>query len=144
MNRDRLKAQLKRDEGTRAHAYTDSEGYLTIGVGRLIDAVKGGRLSSDEIEYLLDNDVDRVAYRLRHEFDWFKDLSDVRQECLINMAFNLGVGGLMNFKRMVRAMERGYWDEAAKEALDSKWSKQVGARAIRIATALRMNEWTSV
>ena len=123
MNRDRLKTQLRMDEGVIPHAYTDSEGYLTIGCGSLIDRVKGGRLSSDEIEFLLNNDIDRVAYRLSHDFKWYDDLSDVRQEVLINMAFTLGMDGLKTFKLMLAAIERQDWVDAAREGLDSmEWT----------------------
>ena len=141
MNRDRLKTQLRLDEGVIPHAYTDSEGYLTIGVGRLIDRVRGGRLSNDEIEYLLNNDIDRVAYRLSHEFPWYDDLSDVRQEIFVNMAFNLGIAGLKTFRLMIAAIERQDWVDAAREGLDSKWSGQVGDRAIRLMQALRTGQW---
>jgi len=141
MNRDRLKTQLRLDEGVIPHAYTDSEGYLTIGVGRLIDRVRGGRLSNDEIEYLLNNDIDRVAYRLSHEFPWYDNLSDVRKEVLVNFAFNLGIAGVKNFKRMIAAIERQDWVDAAREGLDSKWSGQVGDRAIRLMQALRTGQW---
>ena len=44
---------LEAREGRVAHAYIDSEGYTTIGVGRLIDKRKGGRLTDREIDYLL-------------------------------------------------------------------------------------------
>ena len=54
---DDLERQLRRDEGVVEHAYIDSEGWTTIGVGRLIDKRKGGRLRDDEIEYLLQNDI---------------------------------------------------------------------------------------
>jgi len=141
MNRDRLKEQLRHDEGVVPHAYTDSEGYLSIGCGRLIDRVKGGRLSSDEIEFLLNNDIDRTAYRLSHDFKWFDDLNDVRKEVLINMAFNLGMTGFKTFKLMISAIERSDWVDAAREGLDSRWSGQVGDRAIRLMQALRTGQW---
>lgn len=141
MNRDRLKDQLKSDEGIREYAYTDSEGYLTIGVGRLIDRTKGGKLSRDEIEYLLNNDIDRVVYRLGKALPWFADLSDVRQEILINMGINLGVTGLLKFQQMLAAIARGDWLDASREGLDSLWAGQVGDRSIRLMKAMRTNQW---
>ena len=141
MNRKRLIAQLKHDEGEVPHVYIDSEGYYTVGVGRMLDERRGGRLTHDEIDYLLQNDIDRTVYRLGHEFPWFHDVSDVRQECFINMAFNLGIRGLKNFKRMIDAAKRGDWEDAAREALDSRWATQVGNRAIRISEAMRTGEW---
>jgi len=143
MNRKRLKAQLIYDEGVRASAYQDSEDYWTIGVGRLIDEKKGGKLSADEIEYLLDNDIDKVINQVIREVDWYYDLSEVRKEVILNMAFNLGIGGVKKFKNMINALKRHDWDDASREMLDSKWSGQVGQRAIRLSEAMRTDSWGS-
>jgi len=143
MNRKRLKNQLIYDEGVRASAYSDSEGYLTIGVGRLIDETKGGKLSADEIEYLLDNDIDKVINQTVREFAWYGDLSDIRQEVILNMIFNLGLGGMKKFKNMINALKRHDWEEASREMLDSKWSGQVGQRAIRLSEAMRTDSWSA-
>ena len=53
------------------------------------------------------------------------------------MCFNLGLPRLLKFKKMIIALEQGYYDQAADEALDSQWARQVGDRAQRIATAFR-------
>ena len=59
------------------------------------------------------------------------------QRALANMAFNLGVPRLSQFKNMLSALEKGDYNVAAKEALDSNWAKQVGDRANRIAKVFR-------
>ena len=141
MNKSRLREQLRHDEGVVPHAYQDSEGYWTIGVGRLIDERKGGLLSPKEIEYLLDNDIERVSIGLQKEWTWFNDLNDVRQEVLANMRFNLGLANLRKFKRMISALERRDWVDASREMLDSKWATQVGNRAIRLSNAMRTGQW---
>ena len=141
MNKQRLRDQLKHDEGVVPHAYQDSEGYWTIGVGRLIDERKGGLLSPKEIEYLLDNDIERVTISLQREWAWFNDLNDVRQEVLANMCFNLGLAGLKKFKKMIAALERRDWLDASREMLDSKWATQVGNRAIRLSKAMEAGQW---
>ena len=141
MNRSRLTAQLKFDEGVKEYAYTDSEGYLTIGVGRLIDRTKGGKLSEDEIEYLLDNDIDRIQNQTIRAFHWYNDLNDVRQEVILNMVFNLGLNGFKNFKLMIKALERHDYEDASQEMVDSKWCLQVGPRCIRLSEAMRLGEW---
>ena len=141
MNLTRLREQLKFDEGVVDHAYPDSEGFLTIGVGHLIDPRKGGKLSLNVIEYILSDDIDRIVYRVGREFAWYKDLNDVRQEVIINMVFNLGLEGFKGFERTISAIERGDWLDASREMLDSKWSGQVGQRAIRLANAMRTGQW---
>lgn len=141
MNRERLKGQLIHDEGVRASAYKDTEGYLTIGVGRLIDEGKGGKLRADEIEYLLDNDIDSAINQAVTRFDWYAELSGVRKEIIINMVFNLGLEGVGKFKNMIKAIERGDYVQAAAEMLNSKWAGQVGQRAIRLSEAMRKDSW---
>lgn len=51
------------------------------------------------------------------------------------MCFNLGWPRLETFHGMFAALMSGEYAAAAREALDSKWEKQVGERAARIADA---------
>lgn len=133
MNLDLLKADLSRDEGRVPHAYTDSLGYLTIGVGHLIDKRRGGRLSEKIIDAILQEDIEAAMTDLDKYVPWWRLLSEGRQRALVNMTFNLGIHGLLKFKNMLNALDHGDWQEAAKEALASKWADQVGARAHRIS-----------
>lgn len=132
-----LLAELTRDEGWRPYAYQDHLGYWTIGVGRLIDQRKGGRLSADEIDYLLQNDVNRFKAELDKELPWWRTLDPVRQRVLVNMAFNLGTAGLLGFKNTLAAVKRGDWSAASAGMLASKWADQVGLRAHRLAKMMR-------
>lgn len=131
-----LKNDLLRDEGFVSHAYRDHLGYWTIGVGRLIDKRRGGGISEDEARYLLGNDIHRVCMDLGEALPWWHDLSEPRQRALANMAFQLGVSGLLRFKRMLAALEAGEWGKAYGEALDSAWAKQTPERAQRVAKML--------
>ena len=137
MNRDKLAAQLKTDEGSIPYAYKDSLGYLTIGVGRLIDKSKGGKLSDDEIIYLLNNDIKEVEDDLDKHLPWWRRMSEARQRVIANMRFNLGMQGLIGFKNTLKAMESGRYDDAASGMLSSKWASQVGDRAKRLADIMR-------
>ena len=139
---DQLKKQLVRDEGEVLHAYTDSMGYLTIGVGRLIDSRRGGGISHTESMLLLDNDIARTANELFAALPWAEHLDDARQGALINMAFNLGVPGMMAFKNTLALIQAGKWNEAADAMKASKWATQVGARAIRLCAQMRNGVWT--
>jgi len=137
MNRSRLANQLRADEGYVDHAYQDSENYWTIGVGRLIDERKGGKISDDEIDYLLQNDIDRALNQVLREFPWYLDLNDVRQEVVLNMVFNLGLNGFKAFKKAIAAIARHDFETASQEMLESKWAGQVGRRALRLSEAMR-------
>lgn len=132
-----LIAELRRDEGVVRHAYQDSLGYWTIGVGRLIDRRRSGGLSEDEIDLLLANDVARVEAGLDARAPWWRGLDPVRRRVLANMAFNLGVEGLLGFRNTLRAVREARWDDAADGMLRSKWAGQVGARATRLAAMMR-------
>ncbi len=71
------------------------------------------------------NDIDRL-YRELSNYSWFKGLNDARQGVIIELAFNIGINGLLGFKRMIAALEPLNPPLAAKEMLDSKWAEQVG------------------
>ena len=136
-HRDIARAQLRVDEGVVDHAYQDSRGYWTIGVGRLIDARLGGRLRPDEIDYLLENDIAEAEAIAKGLFPSFQSLSDARKAVLLNMAHNLGQKRLAGFQRFREAVAAGAWEQAAAEMLDSRWADQVGARAKRLAQQMR-------
>lgn len=133
--------QLKRDEGCKLQAYQDHLGYLTIGIGRLIDQRRGGGISQDEAEYLLKNDVTRVRHEFAHSLPWFKDLDEARQGALINMAFQLGISGLLAFKQTLSLISRGAYMAASQEMLKSKWAEQTPARAQRLSKQILTGEW---
>ena len=133
MDRERLIEELKRDEGVELKAYQDTEGIWTIGIGRNLQDVGD---SMDEAEYMLANDIDVAVGELQRTFDWFEGLSDARQRVCINMCFNLGLTRLLGFKKFLAAMAAGDWETAGVEMLDSKWSRQVGARSTRLKDLL--------
>ena len=80
--------------------------------------------------------MDIAIQELERTFDWFEDLSDARQRVCVNMCFNLGLTRLLGFKKFIAAMETGQWETAGVEMLDSKWSRQVGDRSIRLRDLL--------
>jgi len=139
--RELMTKQLRRDEGVVDHAYTDSEGYLTIGVGRLIDKRKGGRLTDVEMDFLLANDIAEKEAELEARVSFYNSLSEARRGVLLNMAFNLGVGGLLAFKNTLKLVELGMYEKASVEMLNSKWARQVGNRATRLSKQMATDEW---
>lgn len=128
---------LKREEGVVKHAYQDHLGYWTIGVGRLIDKRKGGGLSDAEIDYLLQNDVDKVVAQVKEKLPWSKNLTSNRQAVLYAMAFQMGIDGLLGFKNTLKLIEQGRYNEAATNMLKSKWARQTPDRAKRTAELMR-------
>lgn len=125
--------QLIRDEGEVLYAYQDSAGYWTIGAGVLIDHRKGGGITHSESRFLLWNRITTARDGLLSALPWVRSLDAVRQDCLVNMAFNLGVAGLLAFPKTLAAVKAGDWTAAAAEMADSTWARQVGDRAKRLA-----------
>ena len=108
-----------------------------MGIGRLIDKRKGGGITREEAEYLLDNDLATARADLDAIAPYWLLLPEDVQRGLLNMALNLGRKNLSRFKRMFAALKDRNYHAAAEEALNSKWSTQVGPRAHRIAKLFR-------
>lgn len=140
MNKDTMRKALRVDEDEVEYAYQDSEGYWTIGVGHLIDRRKGGKLSKASIDFILNEDIDAKWTELVRALPWVANLNEARQHVLLNMAFNLGVSGLLGFKDTIRLVGAGKYKEAAVAMLDSKWAKQVGDRAVRLAKMMEVGQ----
>ena len=130
---DPLLIQLEEHEGFVPHAYKDSQGWWTIGIGRLVDQRRGGRISREEALYLLQNDVEDATGELDLRLSSWRDLSDIRQRVLLDMAFQLGVGGLMKFRSMRQRLNEKNYRMAAEQMRRSLWYTQTFNRAERLA-----------
>lgn len=137
----KMMRRLISDEGEVLHAYQDSLGFLTIGVGRLIDQRRGGGISPDESRYLLRNDIYAKTAECDRRFPWFIALDDVRQAVIVCLAFQIGVNGLSRFKKMIGAIEDRNYELAAAELLDSNLAKQTPHRTKLYAEMLRSGVW---
>lgn len=147
---DRLATiHLRREEGVIPYAYQDHLGYWTIGVGRLIDKRKGGRLTDAEINFLLANDISSKRAQLASDPDtaaaWARVKGDpVRAVALLSMGFQMGVGaagkddaGLSGFDASLALIAAGKFADAAASMLKSLWAKQTPERAQRVAAMLK-------
>ena len=145
---DKLIEQLKRHEGFRSHSYRCTAGKLTIGYGYNLTA-NPLRLSSIEINYnhlhgmgkneserLLKLMIAKITDQLEEALPAINRLDTVRQDVLINMTYNLGLVGLLKFKKMLLALEKKDYQKASIEMLNSKWKDDVGNRAQELATQM--------
>jgi lysozyme len=139
-----LEEHLLRDEADRLQVYDDATGKTlkrgtkligvpTIGVG--INLLVG--ITREESRYLLRNRITDLQYVLRSVLPWYVSLSPVRRVVIENMAYNLGLTGLMKFKATLAAIKAGEYHKAAEQMLRSRWATQVGKRAHRLATMMR-------
>ena len=126
--------RLKSHEGYRRFAYECSEGRLTIGYGTMIE--NGGHGIPEPIAEALLTDYVNVIYAQMSKYRWFTDLNQARQECIVEMCYQLGVEGVSEFKNMISSLKAEIWLGAAEHALDSLWAKQTPARAAEIARRL--------
>jgi lysozyme len=120
-----LRALLMRHEGLKLKPYRCTAGKLTIGVGRNLEDVG---ISEDEALYLLVNDTQRVTSELQDRIPFWNNLSLNKQVVIASMAFQLGVSGLMAFKKMLAAAEDGDDEEVVNQMRDSVWYSQTPKR----------------
>lgn len=133
---DKLKEEIRSDEGWDAFPYDDHLGFKTIGYGFLIDKRKGGGLPRPVAEFWLTYIINGRISDLTRSWPAFTRQPEEIQLVLLNMSYQLGVGGVLNFKKMLLALERGDRAEAKVQALDSTWAKQTPKRAQRLADIL--------
>ena len=152
-----LVSQLKRDEGEVLHAYRDSRGILTAGVGHNCEAhseplAEGAQITQQQCDQWLQQDIDAAEHNLAVKLPWSADLDSVRLGVLVNMTFNLGIGGLLGFHNTLAMIQAGNYDGASEAMLESKWADQVGkeppseehpdgGRAWRLSQQIKTGAW---
>jgi len=141
MNMDRLKKQLKEDEGERLKVYKDTRGFPTVGVGHLVrpaDMLQvGDRITPEQCDIFFDYDLARTVVDCKREIEGWADFPDEVQEILANMAYNLGITGLLKFKNTFSFLRSKNYDKAANALVASRWYSQVGNRSKRLVARLR-------
>lgn len=159
MNKQRVMARLKVEEGCILHVYPDSKKIKTAGIGKNLSDITidnlaalralGGRfadvedidtvvimiladgLTMEEAEALLSCDVDAAERDLLNNLSCYPLLDELRQEVLVNLCFNMGINRLLGFKKALAAINDGDWNRAADEMLDSRWARDVKDRRAR-------------
>jgi len=167
MARAELLADLKIDEGCRLAAYPDPLSPLakacqkagidftrnwrklpgasalsghpwTVGYGHTGTDVSPATVwTQAQADAVLAKDVDKHCAELIEKAPWVANLDPVRRDVLFNMAFNLGIAGLIGFVNTLAAVKRGDYERACIGMLASKWASQVKSRAQRLAKQMR-------
>ncbi|WP_039660881.1 glycoside hydrolase family protein [Pantoea sp. MBLJ3] len=150
-----LYQMLSYDEGEKLELYKDSEGFWTIGIGRLItknpsyqEALRilssytgemTGRITQVQSEKFLTEDILRATKSIERSVlnETYNQLNEARRMALVNMVFQLGLSGVLGFKKMIQHLQLGNWSAASAEALDSKWARQTPNRARRVTTVIK-------
>ena len=145
-----LKKQLILHEGLKLNAYKCPTDKWTIGVGRnfeanplsqeeMLEVLKEVGITEEIAMRWLEKEIRQVKRQLAN-YEWYTSQSEIRRRVIIDMAFNLGISGLLSFQNMIGALEVGNYEVAAEEMLDSKWAEQVGKRAERLSLMMETNE----
>lgn len=136
---------LKAEEGYSPRPYDDSTGKPVTAPSGTLTIGWGTNLQDRDIE----PEVAELMLRLRVR-DSLQEVnkhipsaiaaSDVRHAVLVDMAYNLGIGGLLKFSKMIAAVDNQHYWPAADEMRDSVWYRQVGARAEILARRMESGQ----
>ena len=124
-----LEDRLIAHEGMKRFAYKDTKGYITAGIGRCLETGIGKGLTVEECLYLLRNDIEDFRQQLSVH-NWFTIQDTVRQDALVELAFNMGTANLLKFKRTIAALIKKDYVVASAELFDSLWATQVGKNRV--------------
>ncbi|MHB8388231.1 MAG: glycoside hydrolase family protein [Acidobacteriaceae bacterium] len=142
-----LIANLLVEEGKKRRGYDDAndniltKGYTiigtpTVGVGHNLEVP----LSQAAIKQILLDDI-APAVAAAQSHGWFQALNTPRQLAIIDMIFNLGDAGFDEFGTFIGLLKSGMYISAANDLTTTLWYKQVGQRAVRIASIISTGIW---
>jgi GH24 family phage-related lysozyme (muramidase) len=140
MDYQAVKDRITKHEGFRNTVYSDSLGKATIGYGHLLteddDFEEGIQYDKSLLEVLFDKDFNRAAYNAEQLLEGI-DICDTAREIIVEMVFQLGIGGVSKFKKMFEALRKKDYNEAAEQMLDSQWRVQTPKRCEELSSLMR-------
>ena len=135
-----LKARIKKHEGYRDTIYKDSLGFSTIGYGHLVLQTdryeKGVTYRKKDLEKVFDTDFNTAKSNANQLIEGLP-LHHQAKCVIIEMVFQLGIGGVSKFKKMWRALKQNDYQTASEEMLDSRWAKQTPKRAEELSNVMK-------
>jgi len=131
---------LNTDEGLRLTPYKDSKGIWTVGFGFNLEKTPMPRKVAVLWLTCLVEDRDSA---LDGKLEYYHRLSDARKAVLINMSYQLGVQGLINFKNMHKALMADDFVNAVDEMKDSRWYRSFTNRADRLCFMMQFDRYST-
>jgi len=122
--------QIFKDEGFESKPYQDTEGVWTFGIGFTF-------ITEEESQAVLKIRLGSVLAALNAQLHWYDNLPIEVKNIMLNMAYQIGVTGLLAFTKTMIYIRNGDWNNAADEMLDSKWAAQTPNRAKRLSDRMR-------
>jgi lysozyme len=139
-----LKQELKREEGEKLKIYRCTQGYLTVGIGHKIvrgdqeyQKAVGTPITQARSTQLFEADVKRTLEELDKKIPWLKLQPPEVIRAVTNMAFQMGVKGVQNFRQMLQNLLDKDYEMAYTNGLRSLWARQTPGRARRVMTMIR-------
>lgn len=130
MDMDALVSHLKFEEGYRSSRYLDTRGFWTIGYGHRCSS-KQKPITQEEAERILMVDIKKAMAAVDDMVDG--DTPEQVRFILISMTFQMGEGGVRDFKNMLKNINRGNYKAASVNMVRSDWKKQTPDRCLRLA-----------
>jgi len=136
-----VKERIKQHEGFRDTVYLDSLGKRTVGYGHLCveDHWEDGKKYDKEyLDEIFDKDFQNAADQCEDLCnDYELELPETITDVLIEMIFQLGIGNVMKFKKMIAALQEQDFETASLEMLDSRWATQTPSRAEKLSLIVK-------
>jgi len=135
-------------EGFRHNMYKDRNGW-SIGNGysltsnpldlpkATIHRYKKSGISEAEAKQLVVRMCNKTATELSANYDWFTKIPSKSQYVMLDMGYNLGVGGLAGFDKTLYHIKNNQTTMASKEMLRSRWSRQVKNRSKELSQIIK-------
>ena len=133
MNKDLIDS-IKKHEGYRSKVYKDSLGIDTIGYGF---AIKDLELDEDICDIILDRKIKELATRVNRTFSWYRYMPQAIRDVVMNMCYQLGVGGFSKFRKTISFLQNKQFHDASEEMLDSLWARQTPNRAKELSDRVK-------
>ena len=138
---------IKAHEGFSARIYKDSVGKATVGYGFLVSALSpdelklnGGKIepmSREVAEKILNLKVSKLKKRVFQCLPWLESKPQSVQDTLIEMAYQLGLAGLMGFHHTLGCIEAGDYAQATRNLRASLLYRQTPKRVEDYIRGLR-------
>ena len=137
---EELKEQIKEHEGFVPRTYSDSLGKRTIGFGHLCVEPEqwddDKEYTREELERVFDKDFEE-ALKNAESLIGERSINFIAKQVIIEMVFQLGIGGVGKFKKMWSALDNEDYGEASFQMMDSLWAKQTPNRAEKLSQKMR-------
>jgi GH24 family phage-related lysozyme (muramidase) len=104
------------------------------------------KLTDAQVDALYTEDLLKHQTALLRSQPWVASLDSVRRAVLDDMCFNMGTepfdnDGIKDWPTFLRQVKTEQYKAAAANMRGTLWAKQVGKRAVRLATMMETGQW---